>query len=705
MARPHSAVRRGCHSTGQVPNLPSWEKTTQNERRMQNLNRNSSRSVEELYENANCQMPPPGVGKDEADVYRKFYTLEELAAAFELPQSARVVEGYYGPTETSKISQDSLLLMCYKKETKVVQAEDTYGTKYSIPRDSSLKFVPMDPTYGLQGHVYNSLEEILSCSELPRVVHIDAQTAFNLRLHTGDQLIFPSRKEPNTFGKSCLICYDQRNNKFNLPATQHGSFSTHPDKIGMYMDDCIQFIRKFPIKVAIRDVNNTMPPGTHGSILMLTDTKNEHSLVAKTGSKTEGGHARMIELPFGIPIKLQCLQTTCKKETVDVYQNCAVENYNTATTESAYELQNQLYMNTKPQTTATQQLEKYVTIKRQVTSAVGESKQRRHTAHEPLYENLVPPQKPPKPKKSEDASNGYHARSRQSMSLPTISAQIDMHNTAPLQIRSAVPPKPPTVPRRQSTHDTAPPKATPSIPEHQPTSKFATPQPVTNVPQADPTHNVALPTMEQLPTPNTNTVKDDTVVDDEQNEDIYTVIPSEEPKDDDSDDYVSVTSPPATAANTEGNQQQQRLQKLEASNKELHTQLMQVTTQLTQVTTQLTHLEASVAQLLQLVVTRKPEDNIKQLSFLDSEKVLTMLQAMGLSMYEHIFREHKVDGTKMTRLDSKKLSQYGITNPQDQSKLMDIIRGSISPLSYLLRPSTSNSNDDINDNYVRFTKT
>jgi len=600
---------------------------------------------------------PPREGKDEVDLYQKFYSLAEFTSTFELPQTVRVVEGYYGPTETSKISQDTVLLVCFKKETKVVLAKDVQEMTYSIPRDSSLVYTPLDPTYGLQGHVYNSVDEMLRCAELPKVVYIDAKTAFSLRLHAGDQLVFPVKKEPNTFGKSCLVCYDQRDNKFNLPSTLCGLFSTKPDDIKMFMDDCIKFIRKFPIVVAIHDVNNTMPPGTDGSILTLTATKNEHSIVAKTISKTEGVTTRMIEIPLDIPIKLQCLQTNQQKseaeakKVFETYQNSAVQNHcNMAATESAYEIQNQLYTNIKPCNTRTQP-ERYMTMRRQVKSVTDESTNK---CYEPLYENLVQhqpiPSKAPKPPRSQttiDSSQGRRILPRQSMSLPT-------------------PSKLSTTPVPKATHMSIP-------------------------PQTEPQQTQAM-------------TETDTTKEEKLDDDIYTVIPStahqNTPEQDESDDYVRVLSPPTANVIAYQQQQQQleRIKKLETSNEELHTQLTQVVTQLTQ-------LQTSVAQLLHLVVTRKPEDNIKQLSFLDTETVLVMLQAMNLSMYEHIFREHRVDGAKMARLDIKRLSQYGITNPQDQTKLIDVIKGSVSPLSYILRQSPSSSSSSSNeDSYVRFTK-
>ena len=750
MARPQSAGRRGYYSTGQIPNLPCWENTMQ-------TSNNSRQSAEELYMNTESMERLPPLRNDDVDMYKKFYTFAELTSTFELPRSVRVVEGYYGASETSEVPQNSVLLLCFKKDIKVVLAEAANQMVYSIPRDSSLKYIPLDPTYDLQGHVYTSVEEILSCSELPKAVHIDAHTAYSLRLHSGEQLIFPARKEPNTFGKSCLVCYDQRGNKFNLPPTQCGSFSTKPDNIRMDMDDCTKYIRKFPIRVVVWDVNNTMPPGTDGSILTLTEMKNEAHVVVKV---TEGNSAKILEIPADIPVKMQCFQTNQQwieaeaKEVFEAYRNSTVEYLcSRATTETTYEVQRQLYKNVKPQSPAAQ-LDKYV-LRRQVKSVSEDSRQRRHTVHEPLYENLVdyqmPPQVPPKPQKSQTV-DGYHAQARQSMSLPneaklstqkiippqapqsvplpTATPSVPQpqppSNTVPpkttsapkpqpiedtvpskappvsqpqLPARNTIPPKTFKTPKRQLAQDTIPPKA-PPVTQPQPTHNNAPPKAPPNIPQS----HCVTPAKEKRPPP--THASTDKAKDDEQNEEIYTVIPSTELEDEDADDYVHVISPPV-ATNTELFQHQQKqIQKLMASNEELRTQLMQVTIQLTQVTSQVTQLEASVAQILQLVVTRKPEDNIKQLSFLDSEKVLMMLQAMGLSMYEHIFREHKVDGAKMTRLDMKKLSQYGITNPQDQTKLTDVIKGTISSLSYLLRqPAVSSNSEDTYDNYVRFTKT
>ena len=55
---------------------------------------------------------------------------------------------------------------------------------------------------------------------------------------------------------------------------------------------------------------------------------------------------------------------------------------------------------------------------------------------------------------------------------------------------------------------------------------------------------------------------------------------------------------------------------------------------------------------------------------------------MGLSEYEHIFRENKINGKKLANLDRKKLSQYGITDIKNQEGLEDLIEGKISPLIF-----------------------
>lgn len=141
--------------------------------------------------------------------------------------------------------------------------------------------------------------------------------------------------------------------------------------------------------------------------------------------------------------------------------------------------------------------------------------------------------------------------------------------------------------------------------------------------------------------------------------------------------YTSVTSPdeyddvirhPASIAVVYEQPQQQleRIQKLEASNEKLLTQVAQ--------------LQACVNELSHLVVTKNPEHNIKQLSSMDIDSVLIMLQAMGLSEYEHIFREKAIDGKKLAHTDRKKLKRYGITDCNDQTGLMDLIKGKVSPL-------------------------
>ena len=152
------------------------------------------------------------------------------------------------------------------------------------------------------------------------------------------------------------------------------------------------------------------------------------------------------------------------------------------------------------------------------------------------------------------------------------------------------------------------------------------------------------------------------------------------------DEYDDVTSQPAACAQPP-QQQLERIQKLEASNKNLLTEVAQ--------------LQACVNELVHLVVTKNPENNISQLSSMDTDTVLIMLRAMGLSEYEHIFREKEINGKKLTNLDRKKLSRYGITDVKDQEGLEDLIKGRVSPLMYLLRLPSNNAADS----YARFTNT
>ena len=137
------------------------------------------------------------------------YTLSEFVNTFDLPRTAKVVRGHYGIDEPTTISQGVLLLLRCRKATKTVMAVDANETAHNIPCDSSLVCVPLDTTYGLQGHVYSSVNEILSCRDLPKVVYIDSKTASDLcGLNNTGQLIFPYQKEQDQLGRTSLVCYD-----------------------------------------------------------------------------------------------------------------------------------------------------------------------------------------------------------------------------------------------------------------------------------------------------------------------------------------------------------------------------------------------------------------------------------------------------------------------------------------------------------------
>ena len=615
-----------------LPSLPFWENTTQDTRR-QLRHSVSAKNAAEIYENTRTIPRPPRVGQDELSPLHKFYTPAELSEQFTFPQLARVVEGYYGPTETSKISNDTVLLLCFQNVTKVVKAKDAQQMTYSIPRDSTLMYAPVDPSYGSQGHIYKGVSELYSCSELPQVVRADSKTAQSLQLGD-DGLLFPSRKELDTFSKTCLLFYDRNDRKLRLTPTQDGFFSTQPDDVKMSMSDCLWYVKKLPIDVVLIDVNNSMPAGTTGSILTLTAKCDEKSIIAKTVSKTDGIAVKMLEIPLDLPIKLQCLPINSQKDQREAieakqnYERTGIASHCTmATTESGDELQSGLYMNVN----VSAPHERYMTMRRSVQSASSEDSGAQQP--EPLYENLV------------EVKNDTPKR-RMSQPLPSKSKETAQVNSQSLD--------------------------------------------------------------------HANTSEQDQLID----EDEYCVIPTEKFKalakkkstsDNDSDGYLilkaksmSLPKPPEEPQTSRSDSRNpeallQRIKQLESNNTVLHKQLQNITSVVTQ-------LQSSMKQLQCLLLTQRPDDNIKQITFMDGNTVLTLLQTMGLSKYEQIFREHKVDGAKLTRLDAKRLTQYGITDSNDLAKLVDIIRGQVSPLVYFMQQQQQQKpNDD--DPYMQFTKT
>ena len=624
-----------------LPSLPFWENTTQDARRQLHHSVSAASSAD-IYENARPIPRPPRVGQDEVNPMHKFYTLAELSDQFTLPQMARVVEGYYGPTEKSKISNDTVLLLCFQNVTKVVKARDAQNMTYSIPRDSTLMYSPIDPSYGPQGHIYKGVSELFSCGELPLVVCVDSKTAKALQLSDDSGLLFPSRKESDTFGKSCLLCYDRKDRKLRLPPSQDGFFSTQPEDVKMYMSDCLWYMKRFPFEVVLIDINNSMPAGTTGSTLTLTAKCDEKSIVAKTVSQIDGIATKMIEIPLDLPIKLQCLSINSQKdqkEAIEAKQNYELSgtasHCTMATSESADELQSNLYMNVK----LSAPHEKYLAIRRSVPSASSEDSEPQQV--EPLYEN------------PEEAKN----------------------NTPIYKTSQPLAPKP-----QEMTH-----------------IQSKAPDQANSVSECD--YNQLI------------------------DEDEYCVIPAEitakaeliqkrsSTFGNDSDGYLKIkttksvslprlqTLPEKQLSNqTDSSNPEvllQRIKQLEDNNTMLNKQLQNVTSVVTQ-------LQASMKQLQCLLVTQRPDDNIKQLSFINSNTVLTLLQSMGLSKYEQIFREHKVDGAKMTRLDTKRLTQYGITDSNDLAKLVDVIKGHVSPAIYFMQQQQQPSEDDP---YMKLTKT
>ena len=496
----------------------------------------------------------PQIGPmDEVDDYQKVYMLAEFIDTFDLPQTVIVEEGRY------IISEGTVLLMCCRKTTKMLLTVDAYKVTHSIPCDSTSMYTVVDTVYGVEGHVYNSVNELLSCSNLPKVIYIDAKTASDLCLHDSNQLIFPYQKEQDLLGRNCLVCYDQRDTKFKLPGAKRGLFSTKPDDIKMDMTSCVKHIRGFPYSIAKYSTKDGIFPIVDSSILTLTGTSNKQSVMAKIMSGAGKDDTAIIEIPASTPIKVRFLQT-----------NGSQANENG--TSSGYQDVGKLQDHPHTTDTVTTLPGQYMTLRNST-----------YTTTEPLYERLT--------------------------------------GKDNLQ----------TFPRQSARH-----------------------------------HG-------QLPTHAQN-----------YSDGIYTTITYPGAYDD-------VISQPAAVAYDQpqlGPQQQlERIQKLEASNKKLHAEVAQ--------------LQACVNELVHLVVTKNPENNISQLSSMDIDTVLIMLRAMGLSEYEHIFREKEITGKKLTSLDRKKLSRYGITDVKDQEGLEDLIKGRVSPLVYLLRLPSNNTAES----YAQFTKT
>lgn len=587
-------------------------------------------------------------GKNEADrLY--LHTISEFVNTFDLPHAARVVEGNYGCDETSSLSNGIVLLLCSRKVTKMALTEDARKVTYTIPCDSSLLYVALDPVYGLQGHFYNSVSELLNCRELPKVVYIDGKTASGLCLQDSDQLIFPYEKEQNVLGRNCLICYDQSNTKFKLPAAKQGWFSTKPDDIKMDMQSYIKHIRVFPYSVAKYTSDGRMfrQTVTDDSIVTVTGTVNKQSVMAKIMSGVRGDDTNMVEIPFDVPIKLQSLPSDSSK------------NEATGSSQSANNTQKHPKANIKPKAllpkehlanrsnknkTNTQTSENEASV----FQNVGKLKNHQYESIKPRtqlpgeYLTLLPANR-----SNDKVKTNHHPMLR-------------LSNSEGQTVQQAL------IPQESYTDTCA---------DHQASNARA-----------------PVPTQRRYTEHTTSQLQSYTSRDSRVEEN-YGVKNHTDMATSDEYDYVTIDQPLRTRACGQAQDQLERIEKLEASNKMLEASNKKLIAEVGQ-------LQACVSDLIQLVVTKDPESNIKQLSSMDIDAVVTMLYAMGLSGYEHIFRKNEIDGRKLAYTDRKKLLRYGITNIKDQEVLEDLTKGRVSPLLYLLRLPSSNTESS----YVHLTK-
>ena len=568
------------------------------------------------------------------------HTISEFVNTFDLPQTARVVEGNYGSDEESTIPKGTVLLLCSRKVTKMAVTEDAHKVTRTIPCDSSLLYVAVDPVYGLQGHFYNSVSELLNCHELPKVVFIDGKTASSLCLHDSNQLIFPYEKEQSVLGRNCLVCYDQENTKFKLPAIKQGWFSTKPDDIKMDMQSYIKHIRVFPYSVAKYTSDGRMfrQSVTDDSIMTVTGTVNKQSVLAKIMSGVQRDETKMVEISLDIPIKLQSLPSDSSNK-----------NEVTGSSQTANNPQKHPKANIKP---------KALLPRERLTSRSNENKTNTQTSENEAsvfqsvgklkdhqYESIKPRKQRPGEYLTLLPAN------RSNDKVKTNQDPLHRHSNSEDQTlqQAAIP--------QRSHKDTCL--------DHQ-ASNVRSPVPA----QRSYTEH----TNSQLQSDTSRGSRVDTATSDEY-------------------DYVTIDQPLRTRAHGQVQEQLERIEKLEASNKMLEASNKKLIAEVGQ-------LQACVNDLIQLVVTKDPESNVKQLSSMDIDAVVIILHAMGLSGYEHIFRKNKIYGRNLAHADRKKLLQYGITNIKDQEALEDLTKGRVSPHLYLLRLPSRNTESS----YVHLTK-
>ena len=252
-----------------------------------------------------------------ANVTSKPYSLETFYKEYQLPQLVSVVGGHLGVTEEYSMSEGEELVLFFAKSSHVVVATPNRNKSewYYIPLNSSLQFVPYDPSVKGEDQFeqFKTVEDLLSRKgDLPKVIKVCK--TYNGKSPQSSvvagELIFPKKVSMSFRIKKTLECLNSKNKLLKLEPTCEGNFSINPADVKLYLVELLHYFQDFPITAAV--INDHVGRSkscslTTGTVLSLGEPKQLLTYICSTDVCGKMNYPLM-ELPMSMPIEIQCIE-------------------------------------------------------------------------------------------------------------------------------------------------------------------------------------------------------------------------------------------------------------------------------------------------------------------------------------------------------------------------------------------------------------
>ena len=253
------------------------------------------------------------------------YSLQNLGANVTLPQFLRVTKGYYSPDEDESLSEGDLLVAYCTKKRNCVLAEDTSGTQFSIPLNSSLKFVliPMHVTdisevQNMPKAFCPTVADLAALPDLPCVVKAvhsySGETEYE-SVKENTLLFLETKAEKD--GKVVLIARDVSGKEYGLREDCCAGFSLSVSDTWLFLSETVK-ISMYPQRVFVTTENLPARPLT-----LLASEEKKYLVASSDISGLHDYHSDFIlEIPLHIDVEVECVAHS-EKDNTDALKKAA----------------------------------------------------------------------------------------------------------------------------------------------------------------------------------------------------------------------------------------------------------------------------------------------------------------------------------------------------------------------------------------------